>query len=156
MTDEAVQQPLPEPNEIQEPSSSPQLVTTQGDWLLEAFINMVNHKPAMEMGMTLQVSGFLVSGLLVSGKLYFEGIGAELDSAAPGGNLKEVFSGVGDMHYSTAENETHIAVPPSFVHLKNARFYHTSGQPMPSNRSVWWRGRVSEVAAFTIGTFSPQ
>lgn len=46
------------------------------DWFLQSLVNMAN-TDSLQIGITLQVSGLLVSGVLVGGKAYFEGF-AEL------------------------------------------------------------------------------
>ena len=39
---------------------------------------------------------------------------------------------------------------PGFIHLRNAKFFHNSGQPMPVNKGPWWRGRLSAVDGFSF------
>jgi hypothetical protein len=28
---------------------------------------------------------------------------------------------------------------PVFIHLRDAKFFHNSGQPMPGKRGIWWK-----------------
>jgi hypothetical protein len=43
-------------------------------------------------------------------------------------------------------------VPPAYyVHLMDARFFNTTGNPIPGNRGVWWRARLAEVSGFSMG-----
>lgn len=119
------------------------------DWFLQDLIEIAN-SGKMSFDITLTVGGFLVSGTLIGGKEYFEGFGEEFSFGLKGEaaeKVKAAFSKNGEM-YSTS---TGPAMPPSYVHLKNAHFFHTSGTPVPENRGVWWRGRVSEIAGFSLG-----
>ena len=138
-------------------SVSPMPQTAETDWFLQTLVRMVNESN-IEMGITLQVSGMLVSGNLVSGKQYFDGFAA--DFASPFANdpeaaesIKDSFSSYGEIYYQPKEGESDLP-PPQFVHLKNARFFNTAGNPIPGNRGVWWRGRICEVGGFSLGSLS--
>lgn len=48
------------------------------------------------------------------------------------------------------------APSPMLIHLKDARFFHAAGKPIPNNRGVWWRGRLSQVSGFMLGTLSAE
>ncbi|SBS35885.1 hypothetical protein MAQ5080_03299 [Marinomonas aquimarina] len=122
------------------------------DWFLQELIEIVNGGK-MTFDVTLTVAGFLVSGTLIGGKEYFEGFGEEfsfgLESEAAE-KVRTAFAKNGQV-YSEASSP---AMLPNYVHLKNAHFFHTSGTPIPENRGVWWRGRVSEVAGFSLGALT--
>lgn len=127
-------------------STEPTLkLTTQpeSDWFLTSIIEFVN-KRAIELPITLQIGGFLVSGVLVNYEKYFESVG--FDTA-------EVF-GAGELAKSKPNGEAAEQSSPSFIHLKDARIFPAAGQPIPAKKSVWWRGRISEVSGFFFGTLS--
>jgi hypothetical protein len=131
------------PHEAQQPDTA--------DWFLQVLITIVNDPEnlALELGITLLAGGFLVSGFLVNGARYFEGFAADFALPFPQGSSEHIrssFSTYGDIYKGTAE-----PAPPMYVHLKEARFFSPGGNPIPTNRGVWWRGRVSEVAGFMIG-----
>ena len=140
-----------------EPTAEPEQVAQQ-DWFLQSLVNMVNKSP-IDFGITLNVAGFLVSGSLISGAEYFKGFGSDFSSSFPADSeivesTRKIYTDFGKMVYKTGEKEADkddLALP-SFIHLKNARFFSTSGNPVPTNRGVWWRGRISEVSGFTLGT----
>ena len=122
-------------------------------------MNIVN-SASLEMGITLQVGGMLVSGDLVAVNTYFDGIGEEFSSSSTFVNdleaaksIKDSFSTLGARLIQTDETEDEQLLP-QFIHLKNARFFHTSGNPIPSNRGVFWRGRICEVGGFSLGSLS--
>lgn len=122
------------------------------DWFLQSLIDMVN-AGSMSFGITLNVGGFLVSGTLIGGKEYFEGFGEdfatmikETDSAK---KVKDAFAKNGEIYDSKED-----LPPASYIHIKEARFFNTNGTPIPSSQGVWWRGRVSNVDGFSLGSLS--
>jgi hypothetical protein len=60
-------------------SDMPPVPSAQHDWFIQSLVNVANVAP-LSFGVTLQVSGLLVSGYLVSGKTYFEAIGQQIVS----------------------------------------------------------------------------
>jgi hypothetical protein len=118
-------------------------------------VNMANTSD-IRMDITLQLNGFLVSGQLVGGAVYFDAIGEGFAKAlGDAAGLKETFAALRDRHYPKNEDEATPKPGPTFVHMKDARFYNNGGLPIPSNGGVWWRGRLSEVSGFTLGSLSP-
>jgi hypothetical protein len=51
--------------------------SAQHDWFIQSLVNVANVAP-LSFGVTLQVSGLLVSGYLVSGKAFFEATGQQI------------------------------------------------------------------------------
>ena len=138
-------------------SVSPTSPSADADWFLQSLVRMANES-SLEIGITLQVSGMLVSGNLVSGKQYFEGFAN--DFASPFANdpetasaIKDSFGAYGEIYGQPKEGEPDRPAP-QFVHLKDARFFNTAGNPIPGNRGVWWRGRICEVGGFSLGSLS--
>ncbi len=133
--------------------------TSQNDWFLQTLVNMANNS-SLEFGITLQVSGMLVSGNLVNGKVYFEGFAA--DFASPFANdpetaesIKKSFSQFGEVYTHEGDDQADRPLP-QYVHLKDARFFNTAGKPIPGNKGVWWRGRICEVGGFSLGSLSAE
>ncbi|SHE88736.1 hypothetical protein SAMN04487965_0869 [Microbulbifer donghaiensis] len=124
------------------------------DWFLEDLVGLVNSGEA-SFGITLNVGGFLVSGYLIGRKQYFDSFGNEFasmfKSPEDAESVKSSFAAYGDDTFNQSENGE--PVPIGFLHLKDARFYSTSGNPLPGNRGVWWRGRLSEISGFSLGVF---
>ncbi|MFL5350766.1 MAG: gas vesicle accessory protein GvpU [Hyalangium sp.] len=128
------------------------------DWFLQSLVEMVNSS-AMSFGVTLSVGGVLVSGELVGGQHYFEGFGAEFtqnfsdEKAAKG--AKESFAKMGEIYRKGGNDATAsgtgTASGPSYIHLRNARFFQANGTPVPNNKGIWWRGKLSAVDGFTLG-----
>jgi hypothetical protein len=126
------------------------------DWFLQFLVDRVNGTTT-EIGITLQVGGLLVSGTLVGGDKYFEGFGedvaaAKADDKENAETHRAAFAKLGEQ-YKRPEGEgtKQNQAPPLYIHLKNAKFYSPGAKPIPGNKGVWWRGRISEVSAFILG-----
>lgn len=124
------------------------------DWFLQKLVNIVNGND-VEFGITLNVGGFLVSGLIVSGHKYFENFANEFCLAFNFGEQKDdIFKSFADLGLLYTKEKKDDDPPPMYIHMKNAKFYNTNGSPIPNNTGIWWRGRVSEVSGFTLGILS--
>jgi hypothetical protein len=134
-------------------SAATAVPTAQHDWFIQSLVNIANVS-ALSFGVTLQVSGLLVSGTLVSGKAYFAAIGQQVvqgcsQNAEVAEQMRKMFATFESAYPNDAgQGERPL---PQFVHLQNARFYSTDGAPVPGNEGVWWRGRISEVSGIVIG-----
>jgi hypothetical protein len=132
--------------------SVPEENIPQEDWFLQILIDIVNSRQ-MSIGLTVNVGGFLISRLLIGGKAYFEGFAADLASAIPDAEassfVKQKFGQLGDVYQREDKQDTSS---PHYIHFKDAKFYHMTGEPIPGNRGVWWRGRISQVHGFVLGT----
>lgn len=124
------------------------------DWFLQQLVATVNRSP-VEFGITLYVEGTVVSGMLVSGKKYFDTFAKEFSDAYPGDDeVKEIVRGAfasnSDIYkYDDADGEP---PPPQYIHLINARCFAPGGQPLPGNRGVLWRGKINAVSGFSLGS----
>jgi hypothetical protein len=141
-----------EPQKTQRPDPG------QADWLLQMLVDMVNNNADMELPITLHVEGLLVSGNLVGGVKYFEGFAtdfAESFATNPeiSKGIRESVSKFGEIYKATGKEDADGPLP-TYIHLKQARFFNTSGMPIPANKGVWWRGRLSEVSGFILGSLS--
>jgi hypothetical protein len=123
------------------------------DWFLQFLVNIAN-KSQFQLGITLNVGGFLVSGTLAGVKQYFAGFGADFAASFDAGigseEIKETFRKIGDECSCVSKAEP--AESPSYIHLKDARFFDAQGNSIQGNSSLWWRGRISEVQGFVPGT----
>ena len=125
------------------------LPATDEDWFLQVLVTLANH--GGEFGITLQVpGGHLVSGILTSGRVYGEAL-AQLMSGPVADAIRNMFE---DAYPESSEPANETDPRPRFVHLRQARYFHASGVPIPTNEPVLWRGRISQVAGFTIGQLS--
>lgn len=135
-------------------NSSATPLTVETDWLLQSLVSTAN-EAGLQIGITLQVSGMLVSGILISGKQYFEGFSNELSAffiknPEEANAIKASFSAFDEI-YDQRNEEAPDRFDPQYIHLKDARYFNTAGNPIPGNRGLWWRGRICEVGGFTLG-----
>lgn len=127
------------------------------DWFLQHLVSIVNNLGSGEFGITLTVSGTLISGYLTGGHNYFEGFAEEfaasfeVDGVDDGvaASVRESIGRLGQMYNrpDTAEEEadeqeTHRT---TYIHIRDAKMFHPGGAPIPSNRGVWWRGKLDAV-----------
>jgi len=127
------------------------------DWLLQYLVRLAN--AGLEIGITINMGGFLVSGMLASGKKYLEFIAEQLDNGlakssvdmtATRSMMAEFFEDRGKIY--TIEDPG----PATYLHIRDAHYFHNAGKPMPSNGSFWWRARIAEVGGFQLGNFSAE
>ncbi len=125
---------------------------TQPDWFLQQLVRLAQVGD-LDIGITLQVGGLLVSGFIVSGKKYFEGFAESFARPIAGQHeITQSFTDALSQHGAIYDKRVGDEVLlPSYIHLKNARFYNSTHTAIPANKGVWWRGRLSEVGGFTLG-----
>lgn len=124
----------------------------QKDWFLQFLVNLAN-KNQFQLGITLNIGGFLITGTLVGVKQYFAEFGTDFAASFDAGkspqDIQTFFKKIGDECACVANREK--TESPSYIHLKDAMFFNTQGTPINGNGGVWWRGRISEVQGFVPG-----
>ena len=135
------------------------LVDVQGlsaDYFLQRLVSMVNGG-SISIPITLHVEGQIISGQLIGGRQYFN----EWAEAFAAGSstdendrkeLRTLVASFGDV-YKPEEIEK-AQTEPQFIHIRNARVYHSAGKPVPANEGVLWRGRINAVSGFNLGALS--
>lgn len=129
---------------------------TDTDWHLQTLVSTAN-TTGLEFGVTLLVEGLIVSGNLIGGNKYFEtfadnfsnGFRAEEETKE---ELRQAISSQGEI-YNAAETDEEIP-PPEFIHLEDARFFSPGGNSIPTENGTLWRGKISSVSGFTLGSLS--
>lgn len=127
------------------------------DWFLQRLVNLVNQSDTT-MGITVQVGGMFVSGTLVGGAEYFSGFADDFAGGYSGetaniDGLKDSIKSFGDIYKNTHDDDSDPP-PTDYIHLKNAVFLTADGRRLPTDKKVWWRGRLSEVGGFFLGSLS--
>ena len=128
--------------------------------LLEIFQNFINPSEKDEIGVTLNVHGTVVSGIMISMKRYYEDIGstfiekANIHSTADGGaaakkTLKAMFDEI-----KQPPSDEQLAKGQRFNHifLRDVRIYTDYG----IIRGEYWAGRIDSVDGFLLGNAQPK
>lgn len=124
------------------------------DWSLQDLVGYVNSNSGISIGVTLTVGGTLISGHLISGNSYFEQV-ADLLAGSPANDVTQEMvnyhSKLSTEKYDPskfASDEDRDSIV--FIHLKDAK--HIFGtNVLPSNGALW-RGKLSDVSGYTIGS----
>jgi hypothetical protein len=108
----------------------------------------------VDIGLTLHVSGVVVSGDLISYDSYLKALAARLREDGPPECRAEreafarVIDGGRGISTDPADREGGAA-PPYYIHLR-AAVIHSPGGPGRLPRTLW-RGRLSHVSAWSLG-----
>lgn len=128
------------------------------DYFLQYLIGLANDSTKSWIPVTLSVNGMLVSGTLASAKEYFAEMAETISTTVYGLDVKDV--GVKDAKAKFADHILAFA-PPSdgsasftdanYVHVRNAKFFAASGEPLNIMSSLIWRGRITAVNGWNYG-----
>lgn len=122
------------------------------DWALVELVRMVNVNK-VSIGVTLTIGGALISGVLISGKEFFDKMEQKFSSTNPeDGSLAKYLA---DYHKQISDEVyADSQLPPNtiFIHLDKAKQYF--GQTAVPTVGTLWRGRLCDVSGFSIGELS--
>lgn len=118
------------------------------DLLLLSFVNSANNH-GLEIGVTLNVSGTIISGELIGYSSYLKLLASEFYGK---GEVAEAlsqtfFERAIEAENDQAESEDTEIKPANFLHLKNA----TISYGQHTTKIGLWRNRISSVNGFTFG-----
>ncbi|MET3828628.1 hypothetical protein ABIC86_000088 [Paenibacillus sp. DS2363] len=127
-------------SEVYEPTTeAPPL---QIDFLLGALVEVAD---SLSLGLTLNVGGALVSGVLMSNKEYFESVADEFEGVSEdGAKLGSLYRRFAAENYS----DTSVDAITEFIHLKDV----VIAQGDTSYLTKLWRGKLNSVDGFSFGT----
>lgn len=139
-----------EVNTIEEIEKKLRLDGVNIDWFLQNLSSLTNSSD-LEFGVTLNVSGQSISGIMISGKKYFEMFAELFSDEWPNDEkegIREIFLKNTEV-YSLKEGE--IKLPPAqYIHLKDATVFHGDCK-LPSEQGMLWRGKINAVSGFHLG-----
>ncbi len=137
------------------------------DWALADWVVFAN-KYGMEIGVTLQVGGLLVSGITTSGADFLENLGESLSEATTrAGEKFQVLSETFRNMYKEQAQKLYPKITseeldssekkqynsePAFIHLKNVTIW-TNSQCSPT-QVKYWRGKLGNVDGWFLGTMA--
>ena len=113
-----------------------------------ALAEVARHKEGFELGITVNVPGATVTGIMIGPRAWLRILGA----SGEGGAHEFLNSLAGGMN-QILENAGR-EVTTQFLHLRDAQ-YVSGGRFTPTNAGLLWRGRLGEIAGFSIGTLTP-
>ena len=126
------------------------------DWFLAWLISLANSY-GLEQGITLSVGGMSVSGLLISGRDYFQEIGGVISQSNFHGaaeTLRPVlalaYSQWSEVYPKINTDSPQPVEQSTYIHLRRARIVTPDGKEMPPAGGLW-RGKLSAVDGFMLG-----
>lgn len=118
------------------------------DWFLQTLVELSSKK--VGFGITLNVGGALVTGKIISAPDYFEATGQLLAEDIDDSEVAETFSNM-FMPFAEDSRKSLLKYDPAFIHLKDAKFFSGSTNPIPGSGGFLWRGRISQIIGFHLG-----
>jgi hypothetical protein len=151
-----VTEPSDNATETPEPASSILDQNENIDWALATLIGFA--EAGMEVGVTLNIQGQLITGKLISGRKYFDNLSKlmeKLRATSPDDSkpsfdaLKYTYTEFAEI-YPTIDKAKILAVKPHFIHLENAKIFLSRESFIPE-RGILWRGKLASVDGFIVG-----
>lgn len=141
--------------------SSPKTPPTSSaqDWVLEEAVQIANKIDGFGLAITLTVRGAVVTGILIGAQEYYTKYGAMWRNAIgsdteEGRKVEEHWVEFGkqtrEMYLEKPLDDPSLS-PPHYIHLSEAR-YVMGVSLVPGAPGMLWRGRLSEVSGFSLGT----
>lgn len=126
------------------------------DTFLQKLVDVVNRlDQKLEIGLTLTVDGMQLSGTLISGGAFFAQLKERVIKGNPthGPSLALLF----DERAREYEIERYCESdePPIYIHISQGRWIDMAGNRLPSDSDLLWRGRISAISGFNLGTYGP-
>ena len=130
---------------------------TVHDGLFQVLVAGVNRSDCDDgLSVTVLAGGMMISGFLVSPQVYMRGLAEHWksigDCSEAGGRAVDDIAAnfLKNMSDAAAAPDDGTRMMPKYFHLRDAAFW--GGGARTGNASAkWWRGRMRDVAGFTIG-----
>ena len=123
------------------------------DWLVQWFANFVNNAEAdISIPMTFTVGGSLISGYLISETTYFNQLASDFSGALPEAAKESGRDLIKILQPKQSAHEDDNAAE-QFVHLRDAKVFTDASKPITA-QGVLWRGKISSVEGFSLGSIT--
>jgi len=126
------------------------------DDLLKALV-MVPERTSLEIGITLNVNGLLVTGFMISQQTYFDELTEQINSnktdSETQSSLSKFFGELKDTLLAKSASDGNYFAP--FIHLRDVKIYPSEGKGMPTFGHALWRGDIRAVNGFSLGEMAP-
>lgn len=125
------------------------------DWLLRMLVRLIERHDENSMGVTLNVAGAAITGTLVSRSRWLKELAKE------GGTLATLVEGVQEalaafekpeQDQSEQDDDSDSGTVYNYLHLLDAHIISGGQATIPTGDGMHWRGRLSEVAGFSVGS----
>ena len=125
------------------------------DWFLQQLVDYSNIY-GIGTPITVQVGGMMICGEIIPASVYFDEFAAEFkrgftQSPELGDTFFDLVVSYKKLLVQPEEGED--VPPPNYIHLRNAKVF-TVGNVQNAVNVALWRGRISEVGGFFLGTVS--
>lgn len=126
------------------------------DWVLEHLVTTVNRVKNAGINVTLVVPGAVITGTLIGFYEYYVEYGKVWMELTPGDTGKAIernWREFAEKGFAELETKEPNFDPPHYIHVKDARLASVEGVAPPApHLGFLWRGRISEVSGFAIGS----
>ncbi len=132
------------------------------DPTLESLVALINLIDGPSIGVTLHIKGSIVSGMLISSRLFFKMLVTDIGESAERaeGNDADLARSFADFFRPSLESTTEALAEydsskklpprPHHIHLRHAQTLMAGTEPF--TQSVW-RGRLTAIDGWSIGNF---
>ncbi|KAB8139224.1 gas vesicle protein GvpU [Gracilibacillus oryzae] len=115
------------------------------DDILAFFVKAANQND-LNLDITLNVKGAIVSGTTISAQEYF----SELSEVFEDGN--DISKKISEQLMHASEGaESHVEEPAHYIHLKHTKVFCGDSKSTPSKGKILWRGNLSDIDGFFLG-----
>lgn len=147
---------MPDANDAASPLD--RVFATEVDWHLQLLVEDANDF-GLEVPVTLFVAGAVVTGVLTSGKVYFDRFADRFAAGWPEEGRAELRASMatpGDVYPRLEPGEkSPRKMPAQFIHLRDARVVTAQGHLPTTGEGLLWRGRLAAVGGYSLGQLSP-
>lgn len=140
------------------PSSAPETVeeiNSTPDPFLAALAAYAIKNESFELGLTLHVSGVVVSGVMISPAAFFDHLAdwvAERGAGEFGESLARPMAQMFRDGAADQQADDDAPIPVNFIHLRHGQVFAPGlAEPLPP---APWRGRLSHVSGWSIGNLA--
>ncbi len=124
------------------------------DGLLRTLVKVADES-ALSVGVTLSVGGILISGLLIGHKEFMELFAKHWINSTEDEEAQQSWreAWLPSAEPSEEEMPERTFRSHGYVHLKEARCFHSGGEPMPSyGETTEWLGRLAAIDGWNLGS----
>ena len=124
------------------------------DWHLQLLVEDANDF-GVEVPITLFVAGGVITGVLTSGKVYFDRFADRFAAGWPEEGRAEIRASMatpGDVYPRLEPGEKSPRKRPAqFIHLRDAQLVTPQGNLPTIGEGLLWRGRLTHVSGYSLG-----